>query len=114
MYFGCHYYPRVGVSKRGYSSRPVCVCVCECVCVCVCAQLFCSGCCYFLSAYSRDSRPSQPVAKSCLLSIDVFFLLLKIGKSPWCAKKYVLKCHAPIVQALGNLKALNDRASQDL
>ena len=35
-------------------------------------------------------------------------------KSPWCAKKYVLKCHAPIVQALGNLKALNDRPSQDL
>ena len=27
-HFGCHY-PRVGVSKRGYSSRPVCVCVCE-------------------------------------------------------------------------------------
>ena len=26
MYFGCHY-PRVGVSKRGYSSRPVCECV---------------------------------------------------------------------------------------
>ena len=30
MYLGCHY-PRVGVSKRGYSSRPVCMCVCVCV-----------------------------------------------------------------------------------
>ena len=47
----------------------VCVCVCECVCVCVCvwvcvcAQLFCSECCYFLSAYSKDSRHSQLLQK---------------------------------------------------
>ena len=32
----------------------------------------------------------------------------------WCAEKYVSKCHAHIVQALGNLKSLNDRATQDL
>ena len=35
-------------------------------------------------------------------------------KSLWCAKKYVSKCYIQIVQALGYLKASNDRASQDL
>ena len=67
------YYPRVGVSKRGYSSRPVCVCVCECVCVCP-AFLF-----WLLLLSLRILERLQtfsPVAKSCLLSIDVFFLLL--------------------------------------
>ena len=54
------------------------------------------------------------VAKSCILSIDVFFLLLESGKSLWCAEKYVLKCYVQIVQALGYLKVSNDRASQDL
>ena len=54
------------------------------------------------------------VAKSCLLSIDVFFLPLESGKSLWCAKKYVLKCYVQIVQALRYLKVSNDRASQDL
>ena len=34
-----------------------------CVSVCVCAQLFCSECCYFLSAYSKDSRPSRLLQK---------------------------------------------------
>ena len=29
----------------------------------MCAQLFCSDCCYFLSAYSRDSKPSQLLQK---------------------------------------------------
>ena len=54
------------------------------------------------------------VAKSCLLSIDVFFLPLEIGKSLWCAEKYVSKCYIQIVQALGYLKVSNDGASQDI
>ena len=74
----------------------------------MCAQLFCSGCCYFLSAYSRDSRPSQ------LLQKVVFVLSLESGKSLWCVEKYVSKCHTQIVQALGYLKVSNDRTSQDL
>ena len=54
------------------------------------------------------------VAKSCLLSIDVFFLPLERAKSLWCAEKYVSKCYVQIVQALGYLKVSSDGASQDL
>ena len=55
----------------------MCVCVCVCVCEGVPSFSVLAAACYFLSAYSTDFRPILLVAKSCLLLIDVFFLLLQ-------------------------------------
>ena len=48
------HYPRVGVSSEG---------IAVVLCASVCENVFCSGCCYFFSAYSRGSRPSQLLQK---------------------------------------------------
>ena len=57
--FGCQYSHHC---RWGYDSH----------CVCVLAAA-----CYFLCTYSTDFRPILLVAESCLLLIDVFFLLLQ-------------------------------------
>ena len=84
-----------------------------CVSVCVCPAFLFRMLLLSLRILERLQTFST-VAKSCLLSIDVFFLPLQSGKYLWCAEKYVSKCYVQIVQALGYLKASNDRASQDL
>ena len=103
------YYPRIDISSEGIVVV-LCVCVCVWVSVCVCPAFL--SWLLLLSLYIFERLQTLPAAKSYLLSIDVFFLLGS-GKSLWFAKKYVFKCHTHIVQALGNLNAWNDRASQD-
>ena len=83
------------------------------LCVCVCPAFLFRMLLLSLRVLERLQTFSA-VVKSCLLSIDIFFLLLETGKSLWCAEKYVSKCYVQIVQALGYLKVSNDRASQDL
>ena len=65
-------YPRVGVSSEGIA-----------VVLCVCVNVFCSGCCYFLSAYSRDCRPSQLLQK-------LFPLDKRLLSSSWKRQKLVV------------------------
>ena len=67
----------------------------------MCVRLFCSGYCYFLSAYLRDFRPFQQLAK---------VSSLKWQKPVVCQQV----CYIHIVEALGYLKASNDRGGQIL
>ena len=70
------------------------------------------------ATFSPHTRETLDLLSCCkkLSSLNRCPLLpLKCGKSLWCAKKYVSKCHAHIVQVLGYyLKVSNDRTSQDL
>ena len=57
------------------------------MCVCVCAQLFCYGCCYFLSTYSRHSRPSNykyHLIALGILPLSMFFEYLNISFALGC------------------------------
>ena len=65
--------------------------VIQCVCVSLHPAFLFWLLLYFLSAYSKDSRPSQLLQKVIFSQQMSFFLLLKSSKSLWHAKTYTFQ-----------------------